>query len=65
MQRLADYNVSSNWEPFGSSWKTYAPKDESLDKREIWDALEADTHRPYLVQMTCLIESPMKMFVQN
>ena len=29
------------------------------------DVLDFDTHRPYLVQITCLIESPMKLYVQN
>lgn len=29
------------------------------------DFLELDQHRPYLVQMTCLIESPMKLYVMN
>ena len=27
--------------------------------------LEWDDHRPYLVSLTCLIESPMKLYVQN
>ena len=25
----------------------------------------ADTHRPYLVALTCMVDSPMKLFVQN
>lgn len=59
------YNVSSNHNLFGAPWKTYASKDESKDNRDPWDILFFESHRPYLVQMTCLIESPMKLYVQN
>lgn len=32
------------------------------DQRHVFDFLEAD-HKPYLVAVTALIESPMKMYV--
>lgn len=58
---LSDYNVSSNHSMFGADWKTYSHK--KFDDRHFLDFLEADTHRPYLVSLTCLVESPMKLFV--
>ena len=39
----------------------YTPAD---DKRDFIDGLDSD-HKPYGVAITCLIESPMKLFVQN
>ena len=59
----SDYNISSNHSMFGAKWRTYAPK--SRDSRHFLDVLDADTHRPYLVSITCLVESPMKLFVFN
>ena len=35
------------------------------DERHFTDALDFHNHRPYLVSVTCLVESPMKMFVYN
>lgn len=43
--------------------KTYVPK--SGDNRHVLDFLEMDSHRPYLCAVTCLVESPMKLYVQN
>ena len=57
-----DYTVHINRKVKGAEWKTYAHKD---DQRHFLDALNFHTHRPYLVSLTCLIESPMKLFVQN
>lgn len=45
----------------GTSCTYYTPKD---DKRDLLDGLDAD-HKPYGVAVTALIESPMKLFVQN
>ena len=45
----------------GAPAKYYTPAD---DKRDFMDGLDED-HRPYNVAFTCLIESPMKMYVQN
>ena len=64
-QSLSAYNVSSNHNIFGAPWKTYSPKDPSKDKRDLLDVLEGESHKPYLVQMTCVVESPMKLYVQN
>lgn len=61
--RLADYNVSTNHNLFGASWKTYSLKNK--DDRHFLDMLEADTHRPFLVSLTCLVESPMKLYLLN
>jgi hypothetical protein len=61
--RLADYNVTSNHNLFGASWKTYSAKNK--DDRHFLDMLEADSHRPFLVSLTCLVESPMKLYLKN
>jgi len=45
----------------GAKTKYYTPVN---DTRDMVDSMKAD-HRPYCVAMTCLIESPMKMYVQN
>ena len=63
---IKNYNVSSNHSIGGASWKTYSPTDEAKDKREAFDAIDSfHTNRPYLVQITCVVESPMKLFVYN
>lgn len=63
---IQQYNVSGNHSIGGAPWKTYSLKNEELDSRNALDALDSfDTHRPYLVQITCLIESPMKLYVLN
>ncbi len=59
-----DYNISSNHSIKGAPWKTYVAKGQA-DKRHIFDVLDFDGHRPYLVQLTCLVESPMKLYVLN
>lgn len=46
---------------FGAPLRTYVPHN---DKRSFLDHLDQN-HKPYIVAITCLIESPMKMFVQN
>jgi hypothetical protein len=65
MKTLNAYDVSSNHNIFGAPWKTYAPKDASKDDRSFLDMLGGHTHAPYLVQMTCLVDSPMKLYVAN
>ena len=61
--QLKQYNVAKNHDIFGAPWKTYSSTES--DQRDALDALWPDSHRPYLVQVTCLIESPMKLFVMN
>jgi hypothetical protein len=46
---------------FGAEEKVYVPKPDS---RHVLDNLDSD-YKPYLVAVTCLIESPMKLYVQN
>lgn len=60
---LKDYNVTQNYNIFGAKWTTYAPKDR--DTRHVLDVLDNDVHKPFLVSLTCLIESPMKLYVLN
>ena len=62
---IKNYNVSNNSSPLGWSWKTYSPLTEKEDKRHFLDVLDTVNHRPYLVSLTCLIESPMKLYVLN
>jgi hypothetical protein len=61
---IKDYNVYNNHNIFGAKWQTFSQKNPSLDQRHVLDSLlEWDSHRPYLVSFTCLIESPMKLYV--
>ena len=60
---ISDYNVSSNHSIFGAPWKTYAPVQN--DSRHFLEMMDTYNHRPYLVALTCLVESPMKLFVYN
>ena len=46
---------------FGAPITYYTPVN---DKRELVDVLES-SRKPYLLAVTCLIESPMKLYVQN
>jgi hypothetical protein len=62
---VKDYNVSKNHNIFGAKWTTYAPLSEKQDSRSPLDLLDTVSHRPYLVSLTCLVESPMKMYVLN
>ena len=55
-----DWNVSES-SFMGAKARYYTPKDGS---HSILDNLDND-YKPYCVAITCLIESPMKMFVQN
>lgn len=55
-----DYKVK-NSKLFGAEEKVYIPQPDS---RHCLDSLDSD-HKPYLVAITCLIESPMKLYVQN
>ena len=58
----ADYNISKNHNIFGAKWQTYSQKN---DERHVLDVLDTVDHRPYLVSLTCLVESPMKLYVLN
>ena len=62
-QSASDYRISSNHNIFGAKWNTYSPASD--DHRHVLDFLENDSHRPYLVSLTCLVESPMKLYVLN
>lgn len=59
---VKEYTVTSNHNIFGAKWNTYAAQN---DQRHFLEALNASDHRPYLVSLTCLIESPMKLYVLN
>ena len=48
---------------WGVNYNTYSLKNG--DDRHPLDLLDTVNHRPYLVALTCLVESPMKMFVLN
>jgi hypothetical protein len=61
---LASYKVFES-SLLGAKWNKYVPKDGALDRRHVMDVLDTVNHRPYLVQLTCLIESPMKLYVFN
>jgi hypothetical protein len=66
MDSIKDYSVSKNHSIGGATWKTYHPTDESKNNSDALDALDCyHTNKPYLVQITCVIESPMKLFVLN
>jgi hypothetical protein len=56
----AEYDIKKT-KLFGAEEKVYIPKPDS---RHFLDNLDSD-HKPYLVAVTCLIESPMKLYVQN
>ena len=64
-QSIKNYNVSSNHSIFGADWKTYSPLTVKQDSRHVLDVLDTVSHRPYLVSLTCVVESPMKLYVLN
>jgi hypothetical protein len=64
-QSIKNYTVSKNHSIFGAKWNTFAPITEKQDSRHVLDVLDTVSHRPYLVSITCLIESPMKLYVLN
>ncbi len=47
----------------GAPFTTYVPKPQ-YDTRSILDHIDSD-HKPYLVALTLLVESPMKLYVEN
>ena len=55
-----DYTTSKS-SVLGAPTTYYTPV---KDERSFLDFLD-DSHKPYCVGVTCLIESPMKMYVQN
>ena len=56
----SEYNVTKS-SLFGAPQTVYVPKN---DTRSMWDHLDSN-HKPYVIAATVLIESPMKLFVQN
>lgn len=56
----ADWTVTES-SFLGAPCNYYVPAN---DTREVWDVLESG-RKPFCIAVTCLIESPMKMFVQN
>lgn len=56
----SEYTVTKS-KLFGADYKVYTPKN---DQRSFLDNLD-ENHKPYCVAITVLIESPMKLFVQN
>ena len=63
---IKDYTVSKNHNIGGAQWKTYQPADPSQDSKHPLDALDSfSSNKPYLVQITCVVESPMKLYVLN
>lgn len=59
-KQASEYNIHKS-SLFGAPLTTYVPKN---DTRSFLDHMDSN-HRPYLVAATVLIESPMKLFVQN
>jgi len=57
---LSDYQVTES-SIMGAPIRYYVPKN---DDREFIDGLNED-NRPYNVSVTCLVESPMKLYVEN
>ncbi len=57
---IEEYSVSQS-KLNGAPMTIYVPKN---DQRHFLDHLDY-SNKPYLISVTCLIESPMKMFVQN
>lgn len=57
---FGDYTVSKS-SVLGAPATYYVPKN---DTRTIFENLNSN-RKPYVLAVTCLIESPMKMFVQN
>lgn len=56
----SEYNIIKG-KMFGAPKTSYIPK---KDNRHFLDNLD-ENHKPYVVSATVLIESPMKLFVQN
>ena len=58
----ADSYVTQETSILGAPATYYVSKEN--DTRSFFDFLD-DDHRPYLVAVTAMIESPMKLYVQN
>lgn len=56
----SEYKITKN-KLLGAPQTIYVPKN---DTRSLFDHLDSN-HKPYVVAATVLIESPMKLFVQN
>jgi hypothetical protein len=59
-----DCKVVSKSSLFGAPLTTYASA-KSDARHAIWDNFLNPDHRPYVVAVTCLVESPMKLFIYN
>jgi hypothetical protein len=59
-QPASEYNITKS-SLFGAPQSVYVPKN---DTRSMWDHLDSN-HKPYVIAATVLVESPMKLFVQN
>eukprot|EP00349_Pseudokeronopsis_sp_Brazil_P002409 CAMPEP_0202956226 /NCGR_PEP_ID=MMETSP1396-20130829/751_1 /ASSEMBLY_ACC=CAM_ASM_000872 /TAXON_ID= /ORGANISM="Pseudokeronopsis sp., Strain Brazil" /LENGTH=149 /DNA_ID=CAMNT_0049673149 /DNA_START=410 /DNA_END=856 /DNA_ORIENTATION=+ len=59
----ADHYTTSKSSLFGAPLTTYVPS-VPFDSRSALDHLDS-AHKPYLVALTLLVESPMKLYVQN
>ncbi len=56
----SEYNITKN-KLMGAPQTVYVPKN---DQRAIWDHLDSN-YKPYTIAATVLIESPMKLYVEN
>ena len=56
----SEYSISKS-SLFGAKQQVYAPKN---DTRHFLDNLDSN-HKPYVIAATLMIESPMKLYVQN
>lgn len=56
----SEYNITKG-KLMGAPQTVYIPK---VDTRTVWDHLDYN-YKPYTIAATVLIESPMKLFVQN
>lgn len=56
----SEYKITKN-SLLGAPQTVYLPKN---DTRSMWDHLDSN-YKPYVISATVLVESPMKLFVQN
>lgn len=63
LQNITDYDIVQHHNIFGAQYKTFINREN--DERSLFDNLKLNDHRPFLVSLTCMIESPMKLYVLN
>lgn len=63
LQNISDYDIIRHHNIFGANYNTYI--DKNNDQRSLLDFLNIQSHRPFHVSLTCVIDSPMKLFVYN